>query len=383
MMREPRLAVGMLVVVLAVVAFVVGPASEAEGHAGVSGRSAAEAFKGTTFNGVSCSSARACTAVGRGRVAGRWDGSRWSAQPLATRSGQGRRLTAVSCASGRSCTAVGYSMIKTGRHRTVQPLAENWNGSSWSVDPAPVPGRSIGEARLLAVACPVRNSCEAVGYYLGSRWPARLCRPCAGGNNSHALAEHWDGMRWSIENVVDFNASRGLQGVSCPDATSCIAVGWGITERWNGHRWFLLTRRRGGHALSCSSPRHCTAMGSSSISRWNGKRWSVQSKIVADGNLRGVSCPSHRFCTAVGDRSRTAGFPRPQIAQWNGASWTYNEHLGQPSFFRAWFAGVSCNSSDACVAVGGTEGRAAIAARWDGTRWAYIVPRPEAGIAQR
>jgi hypothetical protein len=59
------------------------------------------------------------------------------------------------------CTAVGnYDSGTTSG--TFLPLAERWNGSSWSVQQAATPVGAFYTA-LRAVACPTAHTCMAVG----------------------------------------------------------------------------------------------------------------------------------------------------------------------------------------------------------------------------
>ncbi len=111
---------------------------------------------------VSCTSARLCVAVGDDDLpppceysgcypttkplAERWDGRRWMIQQTPTSNLSG--LRAVSCTSPRACTAIGSP---TG--------AERWNGSTWTVERTP----SIDEDLLGAVSCVSNTTCMAVG----------------------------------------------------------------------------------------------------------------------------------------------------------------------------------------------------------------------------
>jgi hypothetical protein len=88
---------------------------------------------GVQFAGVSCPSAGACTAVGYfGGIEGyddplaeRWDGMRWATQPLPSPAGAlSSSLASVSCSSSRACTAVGTSLDDTGTEVT---LAERYS----------------------------------------------------------------------------------------------------------------------------------------------------------------------------------------------------------------------------------------------------------------
>ena len=87
--------------------------------------------QGSILLGVSCPSARACTAVGAfaplagflGTIVEHWNGKKWAVQP-APRVKDGA-LQAVSCWSATACISVGYDRKGT--------LAERWNGRKWAV----------------------------------------------------------------------------------------------------------------------------------------------------------------------------------------------------------------------------------------------------------
>src|SRR6266536_3263714 len=143
------------------------------------------------FTGVSCTSARACTAVGdngAGTLAERWNGRRWAVR--ATVPGD-EDLQAVSCTSARACTAVGFSGI------------ERWNGATWASQRSP----QI-RGTLAAVSCASARACTAVGE--GFRG---------------AVAEHWNGRRWVIQRTPR-PRRKVLAGVACTSARVCTAVGY-------------------------------------------------------------------------------------------------------------------------------------------------------------
>ena len=94
------------------------------------------------LNSVSCISATNCMAVGDDQnaavtadttVAAQWDGTTWTI--VATPSpATFSALLSVSCTSATFCSAVGASSpTATG---TVSPVAETWNGSTWSLQTA-------------------------------------------------------------------------------------------------------------------------------------------------------------------------------------------------------------------------------------------------------
>ena len=153
------------------------------------------------LEGVSCTSADSCTAVGTdvsSQLIERWDGRRWS---MVTAPGTGSdetSLRAISCTAGRACTAVGESVIVD---VASFPLAERWNGITWSRQ---LPVRpQVGD--LDGVSCGSQTSCTAVG--------------------AGELIERWNGQRWSVQQPANGTPEETLYGVSCLSAKVCTAVG--------------------------------------------------------------------------------------------------------------------------------------------------------------
>ncbi|HJS94380.1 MAG TPA: hypothetical protein VJ741_08960 [Solirubrobacteraceae bacterium] len=307
------------------------------------------------LSGVSCTSARDCTAVGWSAeqlaaepvpLVEHWNGTTWSMQrtPIPTTDWGGAFL-AVSCTSGRACVAVGASYAGN----SSGPLAERWDGSSWSIQHVP---RVFGPDQFNGVSCVASTDCVAVGY-------------------GQAVAR-WDGHRWRAQNVHVTGprdlVSIGLTSVSCPSHIACAAVGkfdivcdyydyysvpilgfWTFGRSWLRPNPDLdCSNSRGGggsrvlNAVSCTSTAACTAVGTA-IYRWNGRRWFTQpARLGTDDELNGVSCTSANACTAVG----------PDIYTWNGRA-SSRVTVPRPSEAAvAWLAGVSCTSRDSCIAVG-------------------------------
>ncbi|MBV8430865.1 MAG: hypothetical protein JO244_06875 [Solirubrobacterales bacterium] len=271
--------------------------------------------------GVSCPAARLCLAVGYssvqagayGPLAERWTGGRWSLQrvPPPTRAGVSV-LDAVSCVSPQACTATGYFTNSAG---VPVPLAEHWNGSRWSVQRPPLPP-GAASANLVGTSCATRTSCTAVGSYEDSS------------GNQDALAEAWDGHRWSIEPIAGPGGAVAarLTGVSCPAPTACTAVG-------------TIVDLQGG-VLSL-------------VEDWNGSQWSTQPSpdpSPSDTELTAVSCPSPRACEAVGFFAPGAGL-RTLAEHWDGTSWTTQPTPNRQGRTNQLF-GVACVSTTACTAVG-------------------------------
>ena len=321
---------------------------------------------GGTLLGVSCSSPRACMAVGgysghTSRVlTERWNGSRWSIVRAKLPAGaiQGG-FNDVSCTSGRACTAVGDYDINS---RQTSVLVEHWNGSRWSIQPAPdQPGVPV--SLLSSVSCASAHACTAVGEY-GS--PSN--------SPPFVLAEHWNGSTWSIQPTPSAGGLEGfLAGVSCTAPAACTAVGGSANgrprvERWNGTGWKIqrIPSLPNGEqaffsAVSCTSATACTAVGTDGTGAslfplaqgWNGGRWSSQGARFAGDDFTSVSCTAPRACTAVGD---AAGGAQTLTAGWDGSRWSV-----QPSpqdadrrTNRTLFD-VSCTLPSFCFAVGGVN----------------------------
>ena len=168
--------------------------------------------------GVSCTSTTFCVAVGftdfssQAALIEMWNGVAWSITS-APHSGTGNTdsLDNVSCTSDVACTAVG----STSTGSNVVPVAESWNGQTWSVEPTPAPGPN---AQLFDVSCPSSSTCMAVGEILA------VAEPDQGPNQ--IFAESWNGSSWVASTISDASTNDGLVGVSCADSTDCVAVGY-------------------------------------------------------------------------------------------------------------------------------------------------------------
>jgi hypothetical protein len=331
--------------------------------------------RSTALIGVSCSVATRCTAVGDfvSRVgatltlAEGWDGTSWTTQRTPDPSGALYSVLAgVSCSSATACTAVGYYDSRSAK--AVLPLAESWDGSSWSIQPTEVPSGSTA-SYLAGVSCTSPSACTAVGQFSTTR-------------GAQALVEFWDGTSWTVEPTPP---GGGLSGVSCTSVTSCVAVGASdagqLAETWNGSSWTIsLTGTFNGatsselDAVSCTTASRCTAVGHTVKSGttltlglvWNGSTWSLQSTQSPGrtvSRLSGVACIADGTCWAVGTFDNFRGTSVTLGEFWNGFSWSFAtvpEPNGgfTPSFLNA----VSCSSSGACTAVGDVPSGAAEAA---------------------
>lgn len=400
------------------------------------------------LDAIWCVSAKECVAVGnyegsltQSTLAESWNGSTWSIKHTPNLPGKpGNTLNAVSCRSARQCLAVGDYTTSTDH---TGPLAEAWNGQAWSVEKTPAPA-GTHDSYLDGAACPTASVCLAVGgaaggnnyrplaeQWNGRTWSVRTApfpagsvqselsgiwcrsaRACVavGADNSGiaatTLAETWAGSTWSVtpaKNLVEPQASS-LSGVSCTTPDHCVAVGnytniFGtrpLTELWNGKTWSITpvpspagTQAASLAAVSCAAADNCVAVGTSFngtdnvtlAEAWNGSHWSITSTPNVEGAqnsfLSSVSCPAAGHCTAVGYYA-IAAVTNTLAETWNGTAWSIsNTPNGAGSAFTT-LTGVSCPAVNRCIAVGGyitAPSSLAIAESWNGSTWA-IQPLP-------
>jgi hypothetical protein len=181
------------------------------------------------LSGVSCTSASACTAVGlyvnsAGDVltlAERWNGKTWGVQATPNPPADGNlpysALNGVSCTSASACTAVGYSDNNSLGYPL--PLAERWNGATWAIQATPNLS-DLNDGMLNGVSCTSASACTAIGYY---------GQDPTGGDFEGTLAEGWNGKTWAMQSIPSpsggSDGQSELFGVSCTSAAACTAVG--------------------------------------------------------------------------------------------------------------------------------------------------------------
>lgn len=109
--------------------------------------------------------------------------------------------------------------------------------------------------------------------------------------------------------------------------------------------------------------------------------WSIQPVALpqrpASTELTGVSCPSTNDCVAVGAAQVNAtGNFIPLVEHWNGTSWSIERTPIPPlSEGGGALSGVSCTSSSACITAGSFgPGYGPLAERWNGSSWSLQRP---------
>jgi hypothetical protein len=326
------------------------------------------------LNGVSCPSASFCVAVGSysdtsdridAMLLVRSGGSWTAAEAPAPIDATDPTLSAVSCPSASFCTAVGFYEGSGGQ----DPLLLTWSGRSWTAAKGPLPADSVSPeyAGLNAVSCPSASFCTAVGYYEGSGGQDPLLMTWSGGS--------WTAAKGPLPADSASPASAGLDAVSCPSASFCVAGGnytggdtaslmltrfdgtWAATQPFTGHQGVLT-------GVSCPSASFCTAVGDylvptttwayqPEVLTWSGSAWAPATGPIPSGAVDvtwgSVSCPSSSYCAATGlvNYDPSSYEWQDLVRTWSGGSWTETSFPQAPSL-----ADASCWSASDCVVVG-------------------------------
>ncbi len=302
-----------------------------EGWNGSSWATIASPNQGTSNNGlggVSCTSSTSCAAVGAYAKSGveqtlieTWNGSVWTITPSPnTSTTNSNTLNGIACTSTTSCVAVGFYF--NGSSNSNQTLIETWNGTAWTITTSPNQPSSTND--LSAVSCTSSTACTAVGVSVN------------GSSIAHTLIERWNGTAWSISvSPNPGGISNELNAVKCTSSTSCTAVGdyytasnvdQTLVERWDGSTWAVVASPNQGtgqnylDGVACPSATSCMAVGffrnASSVPQtlvesWDGSTWAiVSSPNPSSGStiLSGVTCPGSASCTAVGAYTSSGAF---------------------------------------------------------------------------
>jgi hypothetical protein len=287
-----------------------------------------------------------------------------------------------------ACVAVGEhytnprfpaQLVETGGDNGFSPVAfRNPKGASWSV--------------LDDVSCASTTFCMLVGGAGTTRRTAHGLRYL-----SHATAYRWNGSGLTRLAPPAPAHARDAQlgGVSCPTATSCMAVGsytnaagrlLPYSALWTSGAWKVRAARTIGgkatttfEAVACTAAATCVAVGeavkpgtTAFAERYSAGQWTVQ-RIAPRRRSAffSVSCPAASVCVAAGQQGA-----RSLIERWNGSRWSAQavpatvKPLTTDLLFH-----VSCVTPSICTAVGYRHNPAArfsfhtLALGWNGSAW--------------
>ena len=237
------------------------------------------------------------------------------------------QLFAVSCPSATTCIAVGIDDSEQ-----LATSVGTLSGGTWTWSAESQAGNGYGE--LTAISCPTTTSCVAVGFN-SSRDNIIVSGTLSGGT--------W---AWSGESLVPGQSGQGdLTGVSCPSATTCVAV---------------------GYESSNNTYQSVTTVGTLSAGAWT---WTTESVVTPDatgyGRLNGVSCPTTTTCVAAGYDGSLQNGSNQSITttgtlSGGGWTWTAESPVTADASGAGYLTGVSCSATATCVAVGYDAGSQSI-----------------------
>ncbi len=269
-----------------------------------------------------------------------------------------KQLNAVAAVSARNIWAVGYSISGSGE----QPLIEHWNGTMWSIVPAPDPNPGPNaydvwaDGRQWSIVANAQLPTGFDGGVLSGIEEVSAHNIWAVGDSfnnatelTRSLIEHWNGKQWSI--VASPNTgpnSAFLNGVAEVSAHNIWALGSPLgsgpsfTEHWDGKRWSIVAiPHPTGSVLSTlfgiaevSAHDVWTVgyyIGNRDIDRtliehWDGMTWSIipspNSGPNNEDSLSGVVAISAHDVWAVGTIISTGSTPgQSLIEHWDGVQW--------------------------------------------------------------
>jgi hypothetical protein len=342
---------------------------------------------------VSCSSSRACTAVGTSRLgalAEQWNGRRWRLQSTPpidphTEFPDLIELTDVSCSSTGACTAIGDDGLG--------PVTLRWNGRRWLRQ-----RRSRGsELTPSSVSCGSASACVTVAN-------DTECSDSSSSCVSSSEVQRWDGREWRLQQIPGPSSDNPvLEAVSCASARACLIVGYSdrgpLVERWDGRRWIKESaptlRKEILVDVSCPSSNDCTAIGTFIprgravwfAARWDGSKWTVHTISGPPGSrnvsLNDISCDSRRDCMMTGRYTSHFDAGVLFVAHWDGRRLRLTGIPAPRGGRKPVVNDVSCVPGRVCVGVGDFDNPArlpdaqqsTLVERWDRSRWA-VQPSP-------
>ena len=274
------------------------------------------------FNGVACPSKSHCVGVGVIFTTAS-SGAAGAAAPLTAASGTvsgghavlsiagTELLSGVSCPSATLCLAVGENSDAS------QGVAVPLDPETGTV----VAGQSVQSIPgifMAAVACPSTIRCLGVGHAPDGQGVAVSLDPATG-----AIA------RGEKVQTIAGTGGVGLEGVACPAATQCLAVG----------------ENAGATAGAAVALNPATGAPSRGQSRQN---------VTIKGVLVAVSCPSAAVCLAVG---WGAGDPSVAVPLDPATAMVPSGRRDQTVSSRAAkLSALTCPSVSQCLAVGNDDG---------------------------
>jgi hypothetical protein len=286
-------------------------------------------------------------------------------------------LGALSCPTVTYCVAVGWYATTLD---APMGLIETLSGGQWTPRRAPIPTNapSISSVFFNAIACPVVDSCVAVGSY----------HPVPNSSYSDGLIETLAARQWTaVEAPVPPNAyaEPGLQlgSVTCATVGSCVSIGDytdtrgdipRVIETLSGGTWVptsVPTEWLG--PAECPAPGSCIAVGQNihsgqssplvetlSSGTWRNSTTPLPANTVTKGQwsfLSAIACPPLGSCVALGDYHSTNSIEDGLVETLVQGTWTPEELQPPAPSSSLNQNALACADASFCAAVGAYSGR--------------------------
>jgi hypothetical protein len=179
------------------------------------------AENGSDLEAVSCTTLASCQATGGyafadvafGVFAAAWNGRHWTLEHQPNPAGGESSESAIACTSPSACLTVGSSVNAADRTRAA---GWSWNGHSWALRDVPSPaGTDIAE--LFGLACAQAGDCVAVGDQAANYYDSPNSTLAENWDGSAWTVETTPDAPGAI--------TSSLAGITCPSVSQCVAVG--------------------------------------------------------------------------------------------------------------------------------------------------------------
>src|SRR5215472_5242105 len=289
-----------------------------------------------------------------------WDGLSWSIVPSPNRPGRDAQnvLQGVTAVASDDAWAVGYS-VDLDSPTIYSTLTLHWDGVNWTIVPSP----NLEQAphaynALLGVSAVASDDIWAVGG-----------APVADAGRAifmHWDGSSWSLFPAPREMMFWFDSSRVAVVAIAPD--NAWSIGPGDSTHWDGVSWSVVGGALSDAAISAAGPTAVSAVGSfttydegeyfgpfTMAARWTGDRWlSTSSRSpLGDDNFAGVAVIADGDVWGVGRSGRLT-----LTEHWDGTSWSVvpspNGNPNPPAgrWFANWLLGAAALASDDVWAVG-------------------------------
>jgi hypothetical protein len=312
-----------------------------------------------TFNGVACTSAENCWATANNDQIFHGVQGTWTPVQSPTASS----LYGIACPSATDCWAVG-AVVPPGSGSLAQAQIEHFDGTSWSVFPAPTIS-AYPESGLNAVTCSSTSDC----------WASGISDDPSSNTAGAPVVLQFNGTMWSLASQPIVGQGPNTQLLSCPSQSQCFLFQAVSVTNSDGSEspvqqvavlsngtWNMAAAPPSGvlfQGASCPQDNDCYAVGGPDINgsnqtlyHFDGTNWTQVAPVSTGSDsalsIYALDCPVDGICWAGGGQPINGGNTPAVVIHYADGTWSTP---AQPTVFGQYVA-LTCLSSSACWAVG-------------------------------